>query len=259
MDEPSQSDHMDEGQGDLSGTGEPASGASGEGESAAPDAPPPLPPLHTRIIDVFFNPGRLTKQLAANPAWAGALLVLVFLVALQTGLIPFEVMQEAQREAMLERGEEMPELPESFVRIMRIVTPVFSGIAIALMSFIFAGVYTLIFAFILGDEGKYRQYLSIMVHAWLISTVIGLFLTPLRIASGDPQFTISLGSFAFFLPDGSYSLAALRMMDLTQIWAGLVIAQGATAIDSRRSFVSAATVTVGLTVLIALIVAIWVR
>jgi hypothetical protein len=58
----------------------------------------------------------------------------------------------------------------------------------------------------------------------------------------------------FFLEDG-YLLNVFKAFDLTQIWASLVIAQGATAIDSRRSFGSAAAFIIGLLLVVALIAA----
>ena len=70
---------------------------------------------------------------------------------------------------------------------------------------------------------------------------------------GDPQFTLNVASF-FFLPDG-YLLKVFRALDLAQIWSMLVFAQGAHAIDKRRSFGSAAaialTVMLGITLVAA--------
>ena len=216
------------------------------------DQGPTLPPIHKRVFDVFINPGSLVTSLAAKPAFGAALLIGVVLVALQMSLIPVEVFMEMQREAFLERGQDMPQMSETAIKVTKIVTPVFAAISTAIFSFIFAGVYTLVFAFVLGDEGRYRQYLAVTTHAWIIPMLFGLLITPLRISTGNPQLTVSLGSFMFFLQDG-YLLNVFKALDLTQIWASLVIAQGATAIDSRRSFGSAATVIIGLLVVIALI------
>jgi len=138
--------------------------------------------------------------------------------------------------------------------MIRIFSIVGSGLAFTIFSFFFAGVYTLIFAFILGDEGRYKQYLAISAHAAIIPALISLPLAPLRVASGDAQFSLNLASFLLFLPD-SYFLNVLRMMDLTQIWSTLVVAQGARAIDPRRSFGSAAGILLGILLAVALVVA----
>jgi hypothetical protein len=115
----------------------------------------------------------------------------------------------------------------------------------------------LIFAFVLGDEGRYTQYLSVLSHAWLIPAIVGFALLPLKISQENPQFTLNLGTFLFFLPKG-YLLKVFTMLDLSQAWAWLIIAQGAHAIDPRRSFGSAAAILMALFVAIAMLFAIWV-
>ena len=213
-----------------------------------------LPGLPARLVAVFLSPGRLMQQLAAEPRWVGALLVGAFLVGLSIALIPTEIFLEAQRRAALERGVDFPAMTDNAVRIMRIVIPATSVLFSVVFSFVFAGIYTVIFAFILGDEGGFKQYLAAITHAWFIASLVGLLLTPLRISTGDPQFTLNLASFFFFLPDG-YFLNVFRVLDLTQIWSTLVIAQGAHAIDKRRSFGSAAAILLTLLVLVALVIA----
>ncbi|SVC40842.1 uncharacterized protein METZ01_LOCUS293696, partial [marine metagenome] len=64
----------------------------------------------------------------------------------------------------------------------------------------------------------------------------------------------SIASFLVFMPDG-YWLNFFRVMDLTQIWSMLIVAEGASAIDRRRTFASAAMILLGLLVALALIVA----
>lgn len=213
-----------------------------------------LPPLPARLVAVLFGPGRLMAQLAERPKWAGALLVSAVVVGVSMTLIPTELFLEAQRQAAMERGVPVPDMPAEAVRWMSVVIPVTTVFSTVIISFVFAGVYTVIFAFILGDEGRYVQYLAAVSHAWFIAALFGLLVTPLRISTGDPQFTLNLASFLFFLPDG-YFLNVFRVLDITQIWSTLVIAQGAHAIDARRSFASAATIMIGILVAVALVVA----
>ena len=47
----------------------------------------------------------------------------------------------------------------------------------------------------------------------------------------------------------------LRILDITGIWSALIVAQGAHSIDPKRSFGSAAVVTLGITLVFALIFA----
>lgn len=104
-----------------------------------------LPSLPKRLFDVFLSPGKVMKAIAQNPAWVGALLVGVFLIALQTALIPWdltrEMIIEAQRQAALEAGREAPVMPEAVMNVLRYATPVIGMIAMTLFTFFFAGVY----------------------------------------------------------------------------------------------------------------------
>ncbi len=211
-----------------------------------------IPSLPSRLFNVFLSPGKVMEAVAKNPVWVGALLVGAVLVALQTALIPFDMIMETQRQAALEAGRDMPEIPETFMNIMRYVTPVFGMIGTFLMTVVFAGLYWLIFSFVLGDEGRYRQYLAIGAHALFVPALIGLALVPLKIMTGDAQATLNLGSFLFFLPDGYWS-NVFRLMDLTGIWSALIIAQGAHSIDAKRSFGSAAAILIAIVFIVALI------
>jgi hypothetical protein len=175
-------------------------------------------------------------------------------VTLSSALIPPEIMMEAQRAAALERGAELPPFSEDTLRLMRVVIPLTTALATCVFTFLFAGVYTVIFAFVLGDEGRYVQYLAVLAHSWFIAALFGLALTPLRIYTENPQFTVNFASFFLFLPDG-YPLSVLRALDLSQIWSTLVFAQGAHAIDPRRSFGSALGIGLTLMLFIALILA----
>jgi hypothetical protein len=213
-----------------------------------------MPGLASRLVAVFFSPGRLMEQLAEQPRWIGALIMGGLVVGLTMALIPVELFLGANRQIALERGAEFPELGERAIRAMRIVIPLTSVLTTTLLSAIIAGLYTIIFAFILGDEGRYAQYLAVVTHAWLIALLVGLLLTPLRISTGNAQFTLNMASFAFFLPEG-YFLNVLQALDLTQIWSTLVIAQGAHAIDKRRSFKSAATILMVILVSFAMLIA----
>ena len=217
-----------------------------------------LPSLPKRLFDVFLSPGKVMKAIAQNPAWVGALLVGVFLIALQTALIPWdltrEMMIEAQRQAALEAGREAPVMPEAVMNVLRYATPVIGMIVMTLFTFFFAGVYWLIFSFVLGDEGRYRQYLAVGTHALFVPAVIGLALVPVKIMTGDVAMTLNLGNFLFFLPEG-YLSNVFRAMDVTGIWSALIIAQGAHSIDAKRSFGSAAAVTLGVALVLAMIAA----
>lgn len=203
----------------------------------------PLPPFYKRVVDIFFNPARLGRVLKEHPVWAVAMVVGTVLVGLQISLIPTDVLMEARRQALLRAGQQMPAVTPKMEAIIRWSAPVVAMISTPVMEFILAGLVTLVFVFILGDRGRYRQYLAVLAHAWIIPGVVEFLLLPLKIAQKNPQMTVSLGTFFFFLPQG-YFLKVLTMMSLSGIWAWLVVAAGVHAIEPKRRFGTAAAVLI---------------
>jgi hypothetical protein len=216
------------------------------------DASVATPALLKRLLDAVVSPSKMGAAVAEHPRWLGAMLVSAVLLALSVGVIPWELFEEMQRRVLLERGGQVPEIPDNIRTWLPVGRVVASGVAFMILSFVRAGVSTFIYAFVLGDEGTYRQYLAVGVHAAVISTTVGLLMTPLRIAAGNPQLTLNVATFMPFLSDG-YLLGVLTAMDLSQIWSSVVVAYGVHAIDRRRSVASAATIQLGILLVIALV------
>jgi len=213
---------------------------------------PVIPSLPRRLLDAVVSPVKMGAAVAENPRWLGAMLVSAALLALSIAVLPWELFEEMQRRMILERGGPAPEMPENIRTALRIGSVVGGGLAFVIFSFIGAAVSTFIYAFVLGDEGQYRQYLSVGVHAGIIPSVVALLMAPLRIAAGDPQLTLNLATFMPFLSDG-YLLGVLTALDFSQIWSSIIVAYGVHAIDRRRSVASAATIQLGILLVIALI------
>ena len=223
------------------------------GAGAVPPGPTgPVPSLPTRLLQTIVSPSKMAATVAEHPRWIGAMLVAAALLSLSLALIPVEVMQEMQRRMVIQSGRQVQEIPEAAQNVVRIVTIVAPAIAFIVMAFIGAAITTFIFAFVLGDEGTYKQYLAVGVHAAVVPTLAAVLLAPMRIAAENPQLTINLGTFLPFLPDG-YLANVFQAMDVTQIWAALITALGIHAIDRRRSFASAAVIQMGLVLVVALI------
>lgn len=211
-------------------------------------APPPLP---VRLLHAVVSPGKMADAVAEHPRWIGALLVCAALFALSQALIPMELLEEMQRRMAMRSGRPVPEIPESARDMIRVVSIVAPAVAFIIMSFVVAALTTFIFAFVLGDEGTYRQYLAVGVHATVIPALAQVLLAPARIAAEDPQLTINLSTFLVFLPDG-FLTNVFRVVDVSQVWSTLVVAMGIHAIDRRRSFKSAAAIQLSILLIIAL-------
>lgn len=212
----------------------------------------PTPALPLRLLDTLFSPGKMAEAVARDPKWLGALLVSMAVVALSTALLPPELMVEVQRRSALARGVTPPPVTDRTLQMIRYFSIGGSGVGVAAVALLLSGIYTLLFAFILGDDGRFKQYFAVFVHAMLIPALLSVLLVPLRIRTGDPQFALSFASFFYFLEPG-YLFRVLRFLDLTQIWAVAVVALGAHAIDPRRSVASALTLMLMVTLAFALI------
>jgi hypothetical protein len=189
--------------------------------------------LPARLLKVFFSPGEVFESVKNNPAWFGALAAGAVLVALSLVLIPGEIWVQSMRERMAQQGGEMPQFMASAGPGFRLASVISGVLFWFVWAFILAGIVTFVFSFLLGDEGRYAQYLSVVSHALFIGAVGAVLLAPLRIAQEDPSLTLNLGTFLPFLQEG-YAFRALRLLDLFGLWSYAVMAVGVTKIDPRR-------------------------
>ena len=197
------------------------------------------PSVGARVLLVFYAPGRLFERLAARPLWGAALLLGAALMAASFLLIPTEIWEQSIREQLLSAGRELPE-GFAVAGIMRILGAVGPAVFWCVLAFFLAGVLTFVFAFVLGDDARYRQYLSVASHALLIAALGSLALVPLKLAQRDPQLTLNLSLFAVGLDDDGYPFPVLRLLDLFALWSYAVMAVGVAKLDPRRSWRSAA-------------------
>lgn len=210
--------------------------------------------LLNRILLTFTAPGALGDSLRVHPVWFVVALLGAVMVVGATAAIPADIWAEFMRTQTLARGGTVQE-GAATAELFRIIGIVGAGLAWFVILFAFAGVLAFVFAFVLGDEGRYRQYLSALAHANLIAAVGALAVTPLRIARRDPQLTLSVGTFVEgFLQDG-FLLFWLRGLDLFALWSWVVLAILVSRIDPRRSTGSAVAILLSLLMVIMLAVA----
>lgn len=213
--------------------------------------PPSLPSLPVRIGQIFFSPGRLFEALREKPAWFGVLLLGGVLAGLSIVLIPGDIFVEGMREQMIQQGREVPPSLENAGALFKVSSLLGGVLFLFLWAFILAGIVTLVFSFLVGGEGRYKQYLAVVSHGLFIGAAGALLVVPLRILQSDPALTLSLGTFAFFLEDG-YAFRVLKLLDLFGLWGYTVIAIGVTKVDPRRSLGTALAFFYGFALLFAL-------
>lgn len=248
------------------GTGPEGGGAAGApppppvGEPATAPAgtPPEVPSLFKRLLDVFISPGRLFEALKERPVWAGALFLGAALLVLSMVVLPTEVYRQMAQDQLSQMGEAGAEGAPSadtmatFMRVGGAVGGLITWFVVAALS---AGLMTVIFSFILGDEGRFKQYLSIASHGLLIAAVGSVLVIPLRIASGDIQSTLSVGTFFPFIDDATTVGRTLRGLDLFGLWANAAMGIGVSKLDPDRGAVGATLILWSIALVFAVIAA----
>ena len=214
------------------------------------------PGLFGRYVRVFISPDRLFQGLRRRPVWAGAMLLGGCLALTGTALIPPELAIATLCERMLERGQPVPPGFGDQLREFRFVLPAVAFVSWALVLTIFAGLVTLFFAFLMGHEGTFRQYLAVVAHAHLISATSTVLLLPLRIAAEDAQLLLSLGTFTVFLESG-YLLRLLSFLDLFGLWAWVLVGLGVARIGRKESWAGGAVIVMIIPVTMAAVIAIF--
>lgn len=215
------------------------------------DSPSPsLPSLPGRIVAVFVSPGRLFEQLREKPVWGTTMLLLVILNVIMMFLLPAELFEEQIRRSMADSGMGENEIAMA-ATVGRYAGIAMAGVMGAVGSFVVGTVLFFVFATLLGDNGRFRQYLSVVVHALVISSIGALIQVPLKRSAGDMELVLSLGTFAPFLEEG-FVLSFLSAIGLFGIWCAMLMATGITRIQPTRSWGGAFSIVMALYCLFAL-------
>ena len=214
------------------------------------ESPSPVPSLPARIVAVFVSPGRLFEQLRDKPVWGTTMLLLVVLNVVMMFLLPAELFEEQIRRSVGDAGMGEDEIAIA-VTVGRYAGIAMAGVMGAVGSFVIGAVLFFVFATLLGDNGRFRQYLSVVVHALLISSVGALIQVPLKRSAGDMELVLSLGTFAPFLDEG-FLLSFLSAVGLFGIWCAMLMGLGITRIQPTRGWGGAFSIVMVLYCLFAL-------
>jgi hypothetical protein len=211
-------------------------------------SPPPSDPTHSttpepegagflrRIVLLISAPGRLGDHLRERPVWWDTLLLGGLLVAGANLLVPPEVWADFMRAQAMAAGAAAPEGTSTRSgELVRIFSSLAAPLVWALFMLASAGIMTFVFAFLLGDDGRFKQYFAGTAHAALLSGLGGVLVSPLRAARSDPQLTLSVGTFLQGALDGTYVGTFLGLLDLFGLWAWIVMGIVFSRFDRERS------------------------
>jgi hypothetical protein len=175
----------------------------------------------------------LTLILAAIP-----LDLLYFLqMPLYKDLLRNTMIQQSQSSYMQSLGVEMtPEMIEAQLTTQIITTFIATPIGVIVMMLISALVCFAIFR-IMGGEGKFKAYLSVVSHANVITVLYTLLLIPITYITGTMSLTSSITSLSTLVSKDAVSpvlYSILNSIDLFSIWYYVVAAIGMAAVSKLK-------------------------
>jgi len=227
-------------------------------------APVPVPGLLSRAIAVIVSPKALFEKLVQSPHVIGPLLLTGILAGLAQGV---PQLTERGKQAALDAAVQQTErftgrqvTDEQYAQMQKTMpfrayaTIVFAPAGVALVTLFFAGLYFVIFNVVLGGTASYRQVLSVVAHAGIISCVGILLAAPIQYAQGtfSPMGPFTLSALVPSLPDNSFLARFLGILSVFSIWQTIVTAIGFGVLYRRK----ASNIAIGLLALSALFAAI---
>ncbi len=200
---------------------------------ASPATPAAAWPFPRRLVSVFTAPRALFEHLAERPAWVLPFLLLLaaaalFVVATWNSAWMPEMMAKMEEQDAPEQAYEM--IANNGMAMYSVIIPLFGGVFTLLygLAVMFVG------NFLLGGKLAFRQAMSVVAHAGLVSLVALPIRVLLANAASSPQVTLGPGAL---LPAGQQEGFAMKFLanflmslDLFSIWQTVLVAIGVSAI-----------------------------
>jgi hypothetical protein len=122
---------------------------------------------------------------------------------------------------------------------MQNVMPYITGGSIVVISpiivLIFTGILFAVFNAALGGEASFKQVMSIVVHAGVISTVSAVLSGTVNYFTGRVGTVTNMGALLPMLPEKSFGSHLLGAVDLFLVWWIIVLAMGLGVLYKRRT------------------------
>jgi hypothetical protein len=239
--------------------------------TAAGSAPAPKG-LVARFIGVITSPRETFQAVAAHPKWLGMLVLTTVLIAFFAAL---PMTTEAGRQATIDQqvqsmksfGFEVTDQMYDQMERGAGRLPYTTGISVLVISpiivVIVAGLLFAVFNAAMGGEASFKQVISIVIHAGVISTLSSIFsgaINYIRAASGNASASMgsvaNLGALLPMLPEQSFIGHLLGTIDIFLVWWVVVLAIGLAVLYRRRTQPIAIGL-LGVYAVIALIIAVF--
>ena len=216
-----------------------------------------------RILGVIFTPRAAYADVAARPAWLGALLVVLVLTGGSTfAFLSTEIgknpMLDQQRQTMESFGVKLNEQAMQRMEEGAARAPYFALVSQAVFlpvaALAVAGIALAVFNAILGGDARFKQVFAIVVHSGVILALGAIFVLPLDYARETMSSPTTLSVFLPFLEENSFLARLLGSIDLIRVWWFVSLSIGLAVLYRRRTGPIAITLLV-VYAIIALVVA----
>lgn len=209
------------------------------------EIPTEAPGFLKRLLWVFTSPGKLMASLAERPK----VLLTLILAAIPLDLLYYlqmplfkdflrnTMIQQSQSSYMQSLGVEMtPEMIEAQLPTQIIATLITTPLGAVIMLLVSALICFAIFR-IMGGEGKFKAYLSVVSHANVITVLYTLLLIPITYITGTLNLGSSITSLSTLVSKDAVSpilYSILNSIDLFSIWYYIVAAIGMAAVSKLK-------------------------
>jgi len=216
-----------------------------------------------RILGVIFAPRATYADVAARPAWLGAMLVVLVLTGGSTfAFLSTEIgknaMLDQQRQTMESFGVKLNEQAMQRMEEGAGRAPYFAVISQAVFlpvaALAVAGIALAVFNAILGGDARFKQVFAIVVFSGVILALGAIFVLPLDYARETMASPTTLSVFLPFLEENSFLARFLGSIDLIRVWWFVSLSIGLAVLYRKRTGPIAVTMLVVYAV-IALVVA----
>jgi Yip1 domain len=216
-----------------------------------------------RILGVIFAPRATYADVAARPAWLGAMLVVLVLTGGSTfAFLSTEIgknaMLDQQRQTMESFGVKLNEQAMQRMEEGAARAPYFAVISQAVFlpvaALAVAGIALAVFNALLGGDARFKQVFAIVVFSGVILALGAIFVLPLDYARETMSSPTTLSVFLPFLEENSFLARFLGSIDLIRVWWFVSLSIGLAVLYRKRTGPIAVTMLVVYAV-IALVVA----
>lgn len=214
-------------------------------QTAVPQAGTPrVLSLPERLIGAIFSPKQTFESVSAHPVWVDVLAVTLVLSAVvwfaflstETGQQAFVDQRYQQMEAQGQTiTPEVERQTNMIAPIARWIVLGFTFVVAPIILLATSGVLYGVFAAMLGGAATFKQTLSVVAHAGIVTTAAGLVVAPLNYLRGSMSNATNLGVFVQMLPEDSFLVRFLGMIDLIWVWYLIVLAIGLGVLYRRKT------------------------